>query len=518
LLHVAPLFLLGIGITIGDLTFYTARAIIDFDYPYIERPVIAAKALWFYVAKLLWPYPLMAIYPKWDINPANWLNWLPMLAGMVLLLALWLARQRIGRGPLAAVLFFAVIVSPMLGLGLNVFMQFSFAADRYQYLASAGLLALVVALAVVACRRLPSQVMHGAKALAALLIVACVALTWQQVQLFKNDVTFWNHVVATNPAAHSAYYNQGLALVDAGRPEDGIAAYMQALERDPDSAGTYINLSFALLEVNRLEESEQAARRATELDPKALLAHQNLASALHKLERYEETLAALKNVAALMKRPTAEHNFHMGHIAGLLDRTQEAERHLRRALSIGPEHQEALNELVHLYLKAGRYADAQKANPRLHDTLKAAAYHHYSEGRYDQALQNYQHSLGIDPDDAQMHVNQGYALEQLQRMEEAEQSYKRALAIEPNMQTALSQLAALYFNGRRYEDALNLYRRNVELEPDSAEAHSNLGSALAQSGRLQEAIESFQRALELNPQLASARTNLDKAREMLGSQ
>ncbi|MGI9251179.1 MAG: tetratricopeptide repeat protein [Pseudohongiellaceae bacterium] len=567
--QVAPLFLIGAIITILQIVWYNRRAVIDFNYDLLERLVIAPQALWFYAGKLLWPHPLMGIYPQWNINPGILLNWLPLLAGLALILGLWLARHRIGRGPLAGALLFAVMLSPMIGLALNAFMQFSFVADRYQYLASASLIAVLVGIAVTLLKRIPTgskeQVItdgagaitileegsatqdegtvqeqsashnttqgaaiaqssapyrlgsYAVKILAALVLVGYGVLTWNQAKVYRDDVTLWGHTITMNPDAHSGYYNYGLALVDAGKPEEGVAAYRTSIEKDPDSAGTYINLSFALLELERLEESAEAARYATVLDPEALLAHQNLASALHKLERYEETLASLQEVAKLMRPVTAEHYFHMGHIATLLERRQQAEDYLRNALTVDPAHQDALSQLTGLYLDTGRYQQAVEINPNILNILKSVASRQYGEGNYEPALENYQHSAGIDPNDAQVHLGQGYVLEQLERLEEAEQSYQRALAIEPNLQAALSQLAALYFNDRRFEDALNLYRRTVELEPNSAEAHSNLGSALAQSGQLQEAIASFERALELDPQLASARTNLDMAQQILES-
>ncbi len=54
-------------------------------------------------------------------------------------------RNRLGRGPLVAVLFFAGTLVPALGF-FNVYpMRYSFVADHFQYLASVGLLALLAA-------------------------------------------------------------------------------------------------------------------------------------------------------------------------------------------------------------------------------------------------------------------------------------------------------------------------------------------------------------------------------------
>ncbi|MGI9229296.1 MAG: glycosyltransferase family 39 protein, partial [Gammaproteobacteria bacterium] len=138
LLQVVPLFLIGIIIAAGDLAFYSSRAEIDFHFSFPERLIIASKSLWLYVGTLLWPHPLAVIYPLWDTSPAELLNWLPLLAALTLALTLWLARHRIGRGPLVGVLFYAITLSPMLGFANNSYMEYSFTADRYLYLPIVG--------------------------------------------------------------------------------------------------------------------------------------------------------------------------------------------------------------------------------------------------------------------------------------------------------------------------------------------------------------------------------------------
>ena len=39
--------------------------------PRPDRLIIAGRAIWFYVAKLAWPHPLIFIYPRWQINSSQ---------------------------------------------------------------------------------------------------------------------------------------------------------------------------------------------------------------------------------------------------------------------------------------------------------------------------------------------------------------------------------------------------------------------------------------------------------------
>ena len=55
--------------------------------------------------------------------------------GGALALLLWLLRERIGRGPLAGALYFALTLGPVLGFVDFGYLRYSFVADRFQYLA-----------------------------------------------------------------------------------------------------------------------------------------------------------------------------------------------------------------------------------------------------------------------------------------------------------------------------------------------------------------------------------------------
>ena len=131
----------GLVIIVGDLSFYQSREVLSLDYSLIERTLIAARALWFYAGKLLWPSELAVIYPLWDVSASSdLLAWGYLIAAVSLMVALWHFRHKLGRGPLAGALFFVVTLSPVLGFVDYGYMQFAFVADRFQYLAGIGVM------------------------------------------------------------------------------------------------------------------------------------------------------------------------------------------------------------------------------------------------------------------------------------------------------------------------------------------------------------------------------------------
>ncbi|MCX5789982.1 MAG: O-GlcNAc transferase, partial [Elusimicrobia bacterium] len=81
----------------------------------LEPFLLAGRGLWFYAGKLAWPSRLSFAYPRWNIDPLVWWQYLFPLSALAAVGALWRLRSDLGRGPLAAVLFFAGTLAPHLG-------------------------------------------------------------------------------------------------------------------------------------------------------------------------------------------------------------------------------------------------------------------------------------------------------------------------------------------------------------------------------------------------------------------
>ena len=273
LLRLLPFFLVGVIIAAADLSFSRSKEAVSFDYSIIDRVWIAAYALWFYVEKLLWPTDLAVIYPHWAIRMNPW--GYVLSAGAVAAL-LWLLQRQIGRGPMAGALFFAVTLAPVLGFIDYGYMQFSFVADRYQYFAGIGVLAVLIGGAAHGAGRWPGAVRRSIQGIACAALVLLGTLTWHQAGIYKDELTFYNHIISLNPVARDAHYNLGTALLNRQRWEEGLAAIRVALEQRPKHASAHSNAGVALIMLGRYDEAEKHLRRALELDSDHTSARDNL--------------------------------------------------------------------------------------------------------------------------------------------------------------------------------------------------------------------------------------------------
>ena len=489
LLLLAPIFAVALGVVALDLWQVTAATPASFDHSLAERLLIASRSLWFYIGQLAWPAELPVIYPRWEIHAGDLAAWAGLLAAAVLAGTLWQLRGRIGRGPLAGAAFYAVTLSPTLGFVDHTYMLFSYVADRYQYLAGIGALAVVVGAAALGANRLPTAWRRGAAGGAAAALLALGALTWQQASIYSDNLTLFRHVTAHNPEAAGAHLNLAQALIDENRMEEAEAAARIAVRQRPDSYDAHINLGIALSHLQRFDEAERHFREAVEIAPDASEPHANLGVLLSRRDRLDEAEAALRR--ALEINP------------GDLDLL----RNLAKLLDMRAQPEAALAMYDRLIERGGADAAAYTAKGGLLFRLQ----------RHADALAAWQQALSQNPGPPAafaLHLSMGQAAWAMsQSPDSAAPHYEQALRIDPRQPDALADLASLRILQERHEEAAQLFRSAIELRPDTAKLHAGLGYALYRLGQLDAAAQSLERALALDPTLEEARANLSLARQ-----
>ena len=339
LIRLMPFFAVGLIAAVADTIFYQSREPLALGYSMAERVLIAAHALWFYAGKLLWPANLAVIYPHWEVNIADPLAWGYVITAFAGVAALYRFRHRIGRGPLAGALFFAVTLSPVLGFVDFGYMQFSFVADRYQYLAGIGVMAVLVGAATHSAGRWPEGWRKGAACAAAAILIVLGTLTWRQAGIYRDGVTFFSHIIAHNPTARQAHRNLGEALTKQNRWEEALAAFRIALKQAPNDAREHSNVGAALIKLDRIDEAEGPLSRALALDPRSVYgsvyALQNLAALQVMRQRYGEALDLYRRLVEVSPRnPSAHHG--VATALYFLGRPDESLNALERALTLDP--------------------------------------------------------------------------------------------------------------------------------------------------------------------------------------
>jgi tetratricopeptide (TPR) repeat protein len=158
------------------------------------------------------------------------------------------------------------------------FGQFSPVSDHLTYLALPAITALVAAgLATVSADRRTRPV---ARAVAALLVLILMLLTWRRSVVFRSDEALWRDSLAKSPYSSQAHYNLAETLAEIGRPDEAAAHYRDALRLEPDFAQAHNNLGALLGPQGRLDDAIAHFADAVRIKPDYAEAHNNWGVAL----------------------------------------------------------------------------------------------------------------------------------------------------------------------------------------------------------------------------------------------
>jgi tetratricopeptide (TPR) repeat protein len=485
LARVMPMLLMSVAASALSIWTQTLQPGLQTDpqwvRPWPQRLATAGDAVWFYLGKLLWPHPLITVYPRWQIDAGQWISYLP-LAGVILLFSILWLNRRPGVAGLRACFFafayFLVALLPVLGLIDPFISRYSLVFDHFQYLASMGPLALAGAgfawswkkrIGVSACRGigvgtgiskdkiltrmgpalrtpdnkslrdlrgllwkfflvpsahtanqiqiLASKNLWLRQALCAGLLSVLGFVTWHRTWAYQSEEMLWRDTIAKNPDCWLGRYNVGNAYMQKGRLDEAIAQYRKALEINAHYADARNNLGNAFFRKGELDAAIAEYQKTLAIDPNLAETHTNLGNAL------------------------------------------------------------------------------------------------FQKRQLDAAIEQYGFAVKVNPNYAQAHGNLGVAYFQQGQMDAAIAQYQQALIINPNYAEARTNLGNALLRKGQPDAAIAEYEQAVKTSPTYAIAHANFGVALLQKGQVDQAITEFQEALQLNPNLRPVRDLLAKAME-----
>jgi len=395
-----------------------------------------------YLLRTLWPVGLAPFYP---MNPV------PMflvIAALVLIVSIsvvvWRARRE---QPYLLVgwLWYLGTLVPVIGL-IQAGDQAN--ADRYTYVPLLGIFLMLTWGAWDLLAKWPAR--KTALIAVATIVVGLLSVGARaQVQHWRNSLTLWSYAAAVTEGNYLAHTNLGFALEAAGRPEEALASFSQAVQDRPVFAESRNALGVALMNRGRLNEADAQIREALRIKPEFAAAHNNL-----------------------------------GMLLAQQGQAGEATVQFLEGLRLEPN-----NAVMRTNL--GMALAAQR--------------------RFEEAITAYRKALESMPDSADAHNKLGNALYKLGKTAEGLTEFAKAVTLAPDLSDARNNLGVAYSNEKRYDEAIAQLREAIRLEPRFAEAHNNLGIALSGKKQVDEAIRSFETALRLEPNYEIAKANLEIA-------
>lgn len=341
------------------------------------------------------------------------------------------------------------------------------------------------------------------------------------------------------------------------QPKDAVAAYLAAVEEDPDNTDAKRGLASALTASGQMEAAAKINEQLLKSDPQdaqtlirqadierqqgqydRALATLNKASALvsnnlelnynkalvfDALGRYDESITTLKQMLASTATPDGKYADpdrsnralfldRLGIVCREANRTEESVAAYRQMADLGGEYQvRAADSQVdtlrdaHQWKSALATADTTaKALPASHEAQLTFARQVADDGRVDEALKLAQAQLAGTPEDrdalftiADINVRAGRWMPAAAALDKVE-----ALSSKPEEKSFVN-----YYRGtiaerqKLYDQAEAEFRKALAQQPSSAAVQNYLGYMLADRGvKLEEAVSLLKKAVTFEPQ------------------
>jgi tetratricopeptide (TPR) repeat protein len=329
-----------------------------------------------------------------------------------------------------------------------------------------------------------------------------------------------------NPA--EKYAQEGQSALASGRYQEAQRAYEKLRELEPGVAEVHANLGLIYFEEKQFEQAVPALRQALKLKPSLIKSDNILAMSLSELGRYNEALSGLEKGYSRSTDPEIRRMCGLQLLrayTGLKrdDKAVEVALQLNRLYADDPE---VLYQTGKIY---GSFA-YQTMHKLWHvgpDSIwrhQAAAEAYESQNAFDQALIQYRAVLTADPRRPGIHYRIGRTLLSRQRehntaegSQEAAQEFEQELQIDPSNANAAYELGEIHRRAERLEQAQKLFEHSLKYYPDFEEAHLGLSAALISENKPEEALLHLQKAVAINPQNEVAWYRLSIVQRALGN-
>ncbi len=417
-----------------------------YHFTVFQHLVIAGKDIWFYVWKLLWPHPILMVYPRWHVHGFTTVDILYPIAAALVAVVCFAARKKCGRGLFAAVAIYVIMVSPALGFVAFAGMALTFVADHYFYLGCISLIVLLTQAGVMVSDSIESHWPARASrttariasrpdftgslskfpvAVSVIMLAAMGTVSYAQCQYYVPPIEIWVHELRYDKQCFKAY--ESLAL--------------------HDKAHGHIHQEFA--------NCQMALKLTKGIDPAA----NYMLGSLYLEQR---------------------HNIPM------------AMRYLRQSLMVDSYQAKAIVKLAYCYEQQGNWAMAVKdlrrgiglmpSSSRLYLAFGLAQSH---LGNTELAIKAYRDAMACDSHNVDARYNLAILLDKLGHWRQAMMLYRQVLELNPRLAQAHFFYGLDLLHHGHPAQAARQFRTVMALSPGHKSVYHFLAQALKQSGHPQ---------------------------------
>lgn len=298
----------------------------------------------------------------------------------------------------------------------------------------------------------------------------------QELSSWEKQIQQIDSLLAKNPKNDSLWAERAIVFLSANQIDSAYSSVSKALLINSNVSKYHVILSDLYLARNSVNNCRDALLRAIDLDDENIEALSKLSELYFLIGDYEKSFVYLNKITDIDPN-NARAYFMKGY--GLLEQgdTSRAIAAMQRATQADPNYYEAFLKLGQLLsnkdlqLSDEYFKAALRIHPNSEEALYIYAYHLQNTNRIDQAIEQYQKLLTLNPINKFAYYNLGY-------------------------------IYLVYKND--FNKSIYNFTKSIEIDSTYAEAYYNRGLAYELLGDKENAISDYKTSLKY-------KTNFDKA-------
>ncbi len=528
-ISIIPFFLLSLGsayITIRLENHYIGGQTGGLSLNLIERILVAGHIPFFYLEKFLFPYPLMAVYPKWEISMLQPSLYLPvMFWGIGGAVTLW-KYQSWGKAFFLSLSAFIITLFPVLGLFNIAGFTITFVWMHLSYLPSIPIFILLGQVGIRISDYLSQTQLTIRKTLpgiiGVILLLILGTLTWNHALTYKDEETMWQDTLKKNPDNWRVHHGLGTAYEQKGSYPLAIQHLSIALQMNLRVPDIHFNRGNVYGKLNQFEKAIQDYNNAILLHPDDGDYYHNRGVTYSKSGKYQKAIQDFDKAIEIDPNQGKYYN-NRGIAYGKLQQFKKAIQDYEKAIEHNSKKADYYNNLGTVYGKLQQFEKAiQNHNQAIVLNQNEAEYHnnlgfdYENLQQYEQALKSYTKATVLNSTEARYFNNRGLVYKVIGKYEKALQDYNKALELNQEYAEVYKNRGVLYSRLQKYQKALHDYNTTLELDPQNFAAYYNRGITYAQLHKFVPAIQDFNQLLKMNPEYAEGYNNRGFFYRMLG--
>jgi tetratricopeptide (TPR) repeat protein len=277
------------------------------------------------------------------------------------------------------------------------------------------------------------------------------------------------------------------------------------------SPASFILEAESLFQAGKLDQAEAAYLRAIEVDPQAVQLYTELARVQVFSGKYDEAVTNASNALLLDPNSAMAHavrgwalDFQAQSGSGI-GNTVEALEALEKAVALAPDSplvrayyaEVIIDDDITAFQQAREQAElAVQLDPSLLEAQRALGYVWERTGNYELAFEAYQNALRINPNLALIHIAIGNMYFTRGESRLAIDSYLRASTLAPQDVIPLRLIVQAYARDGEFGKASQYAQAALGLDPTNPRLHGDLGRMYYKNGDYPAAVGSLQLAVQ----------------------